>query len=252
MNILEKYFEYNTYEDNTYYNGKKHIITCTYNKKRNFPKLTLITGDEIITDNGIKILSQKLCLDLYDNFKMTYGNIGSYTFYINNHKLIDYKKEGRYNFLAMHIYNNNNSSYDNNMILGYEFKEKEYYYLKFEEKLILKNIDKEITKNFKNMENQNLYTYLLSNNEKCGMIVNIDKDLSVTHKLVKLNDKCFESLLDISLLKPVNEWDNEFCEIDEFDSIIEGFVEGFDEGFDEEDNEEYYYDEEDEYYNDYY
>ena len=102
---------------------------------------------------------------------------------------------------------------------------------------------------FKMMEDQNFYTYILSNNEKCGMIINIDKDKNVTHKLVKLNDKCFESLLDISLLKPVSEWDNEFCEIDEFDSIVEGF----DEGFDEEDNKEYYYDDkDDEYYNDYY
>ena len=122
----------------------------------------------------------------------------------------------------MHIYN---SSLYNNLIYGYEFKEGEYYYLKHEEKLILKNIDKEIAKNFKNMENQNLYTYLLSNNEKCGMIVNIDKDNNITYKLVKLNDKCFESLLDISLLKPVNEWDNnDYHEIDKFNGIIEEII----------------------------
>lgn len=224
MNILEKYFEYNTYEDNTCYKGRKNIITCTYNKKRNFPKLTLITGDEIITDNGIKILSQKLCLDLYNNYEKIYGIIGSYTFYINNYKLIDYKKEGRYNFLAMHIYNNN-SSYDNNMILGYEFKEKEYYYLKFEEKLILKNIDKDIAKNFEEMKKQDLYTYLLSNNEKRGMSINIDKDHNITYRLVKINDDFFKSksisTLDISLLK--SQIVSEPCEINHFNGEVEDF-----------------------------
>lgn len=226
IDILEKYFK-----------CEKDKIYCIYNHKKEIAKLTLITKDEILTEDGSTKILQSLKLEI--------GN-KKFTFYINNPKVIDYKKEGKYCFLVMHIYNN---SLYNNLIYGYEFKEDEYYYLKHEEKLILKNIDKEITKNFKNMEDQNLYTYLLSNNEKCGMIVNIDKDKNVTHKLVKLNDKCFESLLDISLLKPVKEWDNEFCEIDEFDSIVEGF----DEGFDEEDNKEYYYDDEDEdYYNDYY
>ena len=221
----------------TYFKCKNDKIYCVYNNKKEITKLTLITKDEILTEDGSTKILQ--------NLKLEIGN-KKFTFYINNPKVIDYKKEGKYCFLAMHIYNN---SLYNNLIYGYEFKEDEYYYLKHEEKLILKNIDKEISKNFKNMEDQNLYTYLLSNSEKCGMIVNIDKDKNVTHKLVKLNDKCFESLLDISLLKPVKEWDNEFCEIDEFDSIVEGF----DEGFDEEDNKEYYYDEEDdEYYNDYY
>ena len=56
------------------------------------------------------------------------------------------------------------------------------------------------------------------------MVINIDKDNNVTHKLVKLNNKCFESLLDISLLKPVCEWDNnDYREIDKFNGIIEGF-----------------------------
>ena len=224
IDILEKYFK-----------CKNDKIYCVYNNKKEIAKLTLITEDEILTEDGSTKILQSLKLEI--------GN-KKFTFYINNPKVIDYKKEGKYCFLAMHIYNN---SLYNNLIYGYEFKEYEYYYLKHEEKLILKNIDKEISMNFKNMENQNLYTYLLSNNEKCGMIVNIDKDNNITHKLVKLNDKCFESLLDISLLKPVNEWDNKLCIVDEFDSIVEGF----DEGFDEEDNKEYYYEDED-YYNDYY
>ena len=216
MNILEKYFENNIYKDNAYYNGIRRGITCTYNKKKVDAELYLITGDEITTNNDIKILQQKLYLNL--------KGIGSYTFYINNYKLIDYKKEGRYNFLAMHIYNNN-SSYDNNMILGYEFKEKEYYYLKFEEKLILKNIDKDIAKNFEEMKKQDLYTYLLSNNEKRGMSINIDKDHNITYRLVKLSDDFFKSksisTLDISLLK--SQIVSEPCEINHFNGEVEDF-----------------------------
>lgn len=216
MNILEKYFENNIYKDNAYYNGIRRGITCTYNKKKVDADLYLITGDVITTDNDVKILQQKLYLDL--------KGIGSYTFYINNYKLIDYKKEGRYNFLVMHIYNNN-SSYNNNMILGYEFKEKEYYYLKFEEKLILKNIDKDIAKNFEEMKRQDLYTYLLSNNEKRGMSINIDKDHNITYRLVWLNDDFFKSksisTLDISLLK--SQIVSEPCEINHFNGEVEDF-----------------------------
>ena len=206
INILEKYFKCNNNYDN-------NEIYCTYNNKKEKVNLTLITEDEIITDNGMKVLHQKLCLDL---------SIGSYTFYINKVKFIDYKKEGRYNFLAMHIYNNN-SSYDNNMILGYEFKEKEYYYLKFEEKLILKNIDKDIAKNFEEMKRQDLYTYLLSNNEKRGMTINIDKDHNITYRLVWLNDDFFKSIstLDISLLK--SQIVSEPCEINHFNGEVEDF-----------------------------
>ena len=190
-------------------------------------KLTLITEDEILTKDGSTKILQSLKLEI--------GN-KKFTFYINNPKVIDYKKEGKYCFLVMHIYNN---SLYNNLIYGYEFKEDKYYYLKYEEKLILKYIDDKIANNFRMSKNQNLYTYLLSNHgRKCGMIINIDKNNNVTHKLVKLNDKCFENILDISLLKPVNEWNNnDYCEINKFDDIIEGF--------DEEDDEEYYYDDED-------
>lgn len=213
MNILEKYFK-SKKEGNYYY------IYCTYNNyEAKLNSLTLITGDKIITDDGMKILYQKLYLK-----DLVVGNVcvGSYTFYINNYKFIDYKKEGRYNFLAMHIYNNN-SSYDNNMILGYEFKEKEYYYLKFEEKLILKNIDKDIAKNFEEMKRQDLYTYLLSNNEKRGMTISIDKDHNITYRLVWLNDDFFKSksTLDISLLK--SQIVSEPCEINHFNGEVEDF-----------------------------
>lgn len=214
MNILEKYFK-NKKEDSYYH------VYCTYNNYEARPNsLTLITGDKIITDDGMKVLRQKLYLK-----DLVVGNVcvGSYTFYINNAKFIDYKKEGRYNFLVMHIYNNDNQY--NNFILGYEFKEKEYYYLKFEEKLILKNIDKDIAKNFEEMKRQDLYTYILSNNEKRGMTISIDKDHNITYRLVKINDDFFKSksisTLDISLLK--SQIVSEPCEINHFNGEVEDF-----------------------------
>lgn len=181
INILETYFE-----------CKNGDIYCIYNNKKEEVKLTLITGDKIVTENEI-------CMDrikIPQSLKLEIGN-KKFTFYVNDANIINYKKEGKYCFLAMHAHNN--------LIYGYEFKEDKYYCLKLEENLILKNIDQEKAMKFKMMEDQNFYTYLLSNNEKCGMIVDIDEDNNITHKLVKLNDKCFENILDISLLKPVKE-----------------------------------------------
>lgn len=202
----------------TYFKCENDKIYCVYNNKKEIAKLTLITEDKILTEDGSTKILQSLKLEI--------GN-KKFTFYINNPNVINYKKEGKYCFLTMHIYNN---SLYNNLIYGYEFKEDKYYYLKYEEKLILKYTDDEIANNFRMSKNQNLYTYLLSNHgKKCGMIINIDEDNNITHKLVNLNDKCFENILDISLLKPVKEWDNnDYYEINKFDDIIEGF--------DEEDN----------------
>ena len=43
-------------------------------------------------------------------------------------------------------------------------------------------------------------------------------------KFRKIKSKYFKEVLDISLLKPVNEWDNnDYYEIDKFSGIIEGF-----------------------------
>lgn len=195
LNILETYFE-----------CKNDNIYCKYNNKKEIAKLTLITEDEIVTDNDIKILRQSLKLEV-ENKK--------FTFYINNSNHINYMKEGKYCFLIMHIYNN--------LIYSYEFNEDKYYYLKFEEKPVLKNIDQVIAKKFRRMIKQDLYTYLLSNNKKCGMTISIDKDKNITSKLIKLNDNCFETVIDISLLEPISEWDKELNYIDEFDGIMEGF-----------------------------
>ena len=77
------------------------------------------------------------------------------------------------------------------------------------------------------MKKQDLYTYLSSNNTKCGMTISIDENGDIIYKLVKLNDKNFKLVLDISLLKPINKWDedNNYREPKKFDSIVEGFDE---------------------------
>lgn len=212
----------------TYFKCEDDKIICIYNNKKEIAKLTLVTEDEIITEDEIKMLHQSLKLEIGDK---------SFTFYINNHNLVNYKKEGKYCFLTMYIYDD---LIYGNTIYGYEFKENKYYCLKNEEKLILNNINQEIAKNFRKMKNQDLYTYLLSNNKKYGMIINIDEYKNITYKLSKLNDKCFKSLLDISLLKPTNEWDKEFwdkepCNINDIDEF-NGVMEGFDD--EEDDNDE--------------
>lgn len=203
----------------TYFICKNDNIYCVYNDKKEIAKLTFITENIIETDDHRSILTQNLRLNIGDK---------KFHFYINNPKLIDYNKECKYCFLVMHI-RSDPQLLSNNLILGYEFNQNKYYYLKYEERMILKNIDNEIAGKYINMKKQDLYTYLLSNNERCGMTINIDKDHNVTYKLVKLNDKCFEKLIDISLLKPVSEWNKELYEINninninEFDSIVEGF-----------------------------
>lgn len=204
----------------TYFKCENDKIYCIYNHKKEIAKLTFITDNIIETNDIVNILLQSLKLEIGDK---------KFTFYINNPKLIDYNKEGKYCFLVMHI-RSDPRLLSNNLILGYEFNKDEYYYLKYEERMILKNIDNEIAGKYINMKKQDLYTYLLSNNERCGMTINIDKDHNVTYKLVKLNDKCFEKLIDISLLKPVSEWDKELYEINNINNINEfdGMVEGFD------------------------
>ena len=99
----------------------------------------------------------------------------------------------------------------NDSIYGYEINEDKYYSLKFERKLILNNIDQKITRALEDMEKQDLYTYLLYNNEIRGLIIKIDKtgndQFRKTPNFARL-DKPFESILDISLLRPKIEWDD--------------------------------------------
>ena len=69
---------------------------------------------------------------------------------------------------------------------------------------ILKYINQETTNKIKN---KGFYTYLSKNSKYCSLYTELDNN---NHRTTKLGiiDNVFEKILDISLLKPVNEWDN--------------------------------------------
>ena len=68
-----------------------------YNHKKEIAKLTLITEDEILTEDGSTKILQSLKLEIGDK---------KFTFYINNPKLIDYNKEKKASSsLYFYLYN---------------------------------------------------------------------------------------------------------------------------------------------------
>ena len=142
----------------------------------------VVHGD-ITTKENIKCINQ--------NLKVVINN-KRFTFYVNHSEYLDYKKKGVYYFLVMYIHNDS--------IYGYEINEDKYYSLKFERKLILNNIDQKITRALEDMEKQDLYTYLLYNNEIRGLIIKIDKtgndQFRKTPNFAKL-DKPFESIFEV-------------------------------------------------------
>lgn len=209
--ILEDYFKMQ--------NGK---LTCIYNSKLVYPKLTLITEDEVnfeinsktssssVGTNNKKII-QKLKLEIEGK---------SFTFYLNYSDKIDFTKEGLYKFSSILVLYNK-------IILGYEYSEDKYYNLSQFNDYILKNIDKDtsalIKKELKSKskksgqnksESMNLnYTYLYKNNldeDKLhkrlplGLGIKIDND----HNFQIINgklDKTFERILDITKLSKNNK-----------------------------------------------
>ena len=209
--ILEDYFKMQ--------NGK---LTCIYNSKLVYPKLTLITEDEVnfeinsktssssVGTNNKKII-QKLKLEIEDK---------TFTFYLNYSDKIDFTKEGLYKFSSILVLYNK-------IILGYEYSEDKYYNLSQFNDYILKNIDKDtsalIKKELKSKskksgqnksESMNLnYTYLYKNNldeDKLhkrlplGLGIKIDND----HNFQIINgklDKTFERILDITKLSKNNK-----------------------------------------------
>lgn len=194
--ILEDYFKMQ--------NGK---LTCIYNSKLVYPKLTLITEDEVKfetdTGNRTKII-QKLKLEIEGK---------SFIFYLNYSDKIDFTKEGLYKFSSILVLYNK-------FILGYEYSEDKYYNLSQFRDYILKNIDKDtsslIKKELKSKskskksdqykpERINLnYTYLYKNNLPLGLGIKIDND----HNFQIINgklDKTFERILDITKLSKNNK-----------------------------------------------
>ena len=189
--ILEDYFKMQ--------NGK---LTCIYNSKLVYPKLTLITEDEVnfeINGTNNKKIVQKLKLEIEGK---------TFTFYLNYSDKIDFSKEGLYKFSSLLVLYNK-------IILGYEYSEDKYYNLSQFNDYILKNIDKDtsalIKKELKskskkqNKSEMNLnYTYLYKNNLPLGLGIKIDND----HNFQIINgklDKTFERILDITKLSKNNK-----------------------------------------------
>lgn len=184
MYILRKYFKC---ED-----GK---IVCMYNNKKEFAKLTLITKE---SESWIGIF-QSLKLEI-DNKK--------FTFYINRFtELYTYKSKYPLDFSIFLICYN--PIYRYNVILGYEPNIDIYYKLYYDERnFLLEHINQKIAKKFNDGENINIYTYLSYNNKYYGLKVKVNERETNVINLLKL-DNVFETILDISLLKPIDEWDDE-------------------------------------------
>ena len=183
INTLEKYFK-----------CKDNKITCIYDGKEEIPKLTLITENEESFNKynkDITILRQSL--------KMKIGK-RKFNFYINNGEFIDYKVNDRYLFTVINI----NRKLDDDFYLtayGYDITKGKYYYFNEYADLFWKNHDpkiKDIIESRKPI--QNLYTYLLEDNEKLGIVIEYnDKKRTIYYRI--LNDDCFETVLDVSLLQ---------------------------------------------------
>lgn len=119
-----------------------------------------------------------------------------------NYKMIPIPAR-KYTFLAIYI--------NNNSIYGFEVNEEKYYNLMCERKYILNHIDQKIARKFKNMEKQDVYTYLLKDNKKCAFELFIFKYRGKVQTAYNLIDpsKYFEKYLDPTLFKPVSEWNKD-------------------------------------------
>ena len=185
--ILRKYFKY---EDEK--------IVCMYNNKKEIAKLTLIT------ENDMDCVGMLQSLELEINNK-------KFTFYINRYKYLGWADEGKYKLLVFHIHHNLKHT---NQLLGYEPYRNIYYDLTYnidmdETKFVLDNINQEIAKKFRDKEDIDFYTYIHRNNKNYGLIYIKDAHNDIiSKKFIKITT-IFEKILDISLLKPVDEWDNE-------------------------------------------
>lgn len=206
---------------NDYFKMKNGKITCIYDNRLVYPKLTLITEDEVkfetsLGTNRTKII-QKLKLEIENK---------SFTFHINYSENIDLEKEGLYKFSTIVVLYNR-------IILGYEYTEDKYYNLYQFRDYILNNIDKdtaslikkELKSNSTNVKsnqkqaNQNdlmelkadlpdIYTYLYKSKSKdkkpLGLGIKIDNDRNF--QIVNGNlDKTFKRILDISKLSKNNK-----------------------------------------------
>ena len=185
INILVKYFKC---EDDGIY--------CLYNGKKEKVKLTLTTeGNSSFYSRNYYDGGWDLYSTLRQNLEMQIGK-KKFSFYVNNPKFIDFdnKEEGKYRFLVIYFKDRN--------IFAYEHKEDRYYCIKDDKykKEILKNIDQSIAEKYKKGRNLNVYTYLLSNNEKRGLTIKDTSKFSERYRLSKLS-RVFQTKLDITLVQ---------------------------------------------------
>ena len=184
INILVKYFKC---EDNDIY--------CLYNSKKEKVKLTLITENRSCFNSWNEYCGWNEYSTLRQSLEMQIGK-KKFSFYVNNPKFIDFdnKEEGKYRFLVIYFKDRN--------IFAYEHKEDKYYCIKDDKykKEILKNIDQAIAEQYKKGCNLNVYTYLLLNNEKRGLIIKDKSKFSERYRLSKLS-RVFQTKLDITLVQ---------------------------------------------------
>ena len=116
---------------------KNGEITCIYDSKLVYPKLTLITEDKVKFSgpdyNGEKLI-QKLKLEIDVSNNNSQKQVKHFTFYINHSEDIDLSKEGFYKFSTILVLYNR-------LIFGYECDEDKYYNLSQFRDYIIKNID---------------------------------------------------------------------------------------------------------------
>lgn len=185
INILVKYFKC---EDNGIY--------CLYNGKKEKVKLTLTTeGNSSFYSWNDYYGGWDQYSTLRQSLEMQIGK-KKFSFYVNNPKFIDFdnKEEGKYRFLVIYFKDRN--------IFAYEHKEDKYYCIKDDKYInkILKNIDPKISEKYKKGYKLNVYTYLLSNNEKRGLTIKDKSKFSERYRLSKLS-RVFQTKLDITLVQ---------------------------------------------------
>lgn len=185
INILVKYFK-----------CENDGIYCLYNGKKEKVKLTLITEGKssfYSWNSGWDMWLQNSTLR--QSLEMKIGK-KKFSFYVNNPKFIDFdnKEEGKYRFLVIYFKDRN--------IFAYEHKEDKYYCIKDDnyKKKILRNIDQAISEKYKKGYKLNVYTYLLSNNEKRGLTIKDTSKFTERYRLSKLS-RVFQTKLDITLVQ---------------------------------------------------
>ena len=184
INILAKYFKC---EDDGIY--------CLYNGKKEKVKLILITENRSCFNSWNEYCGWNEYSTLRQSLEMKIGK-KKFSFYVNNPKFIDFdnKEEGKYRFLVIYFKDRN--------IFAYEHKEDKYYCIRDDKyiKKILKDIDQAIAEQYKKGCNLNVYTYLLLNNEKRGLIIKDKSKFSERYRLSKLS-RVFQTKLDITLVQ---------------------------------------------------